>query len=536
MKKSLVGIVPGILLMTLAAPGLADNREGAVTLSPFVGGYLLDHEQRYENRPMFGLRAGYNFTRHVTLEGMFGYSLTELKEKYGSREIDIYRYGGDILYHFAPENKFVPFIAVGGGNVNFHIPDTPSMKNHHSGLVNYGIGFKYFLTDNVALRGDARHVYLLNGSEHNNLEYSGGLTFQFGGKKNAAKAEAAAPAAGTYATDTTPPTVIFTSPVNGATAVYTNQKASVAFSEEIDPMSVGGGSFTLNQGQTPLSGKLTAAGSNVTFTPSESFEKGKTYTATVTPGIKDLAGNPLARAYVWTFKAEQGTDTTAPVVIFTSPVGGALSAEANQNLNVAFSENMDPATITPATFIVRQGNSPVSGKVSVSASTATFAPANSLVKGSTYTATVKNDARDLAGNPLASDYAWSFTAFKAPKVVGVLATLENSHFDFNSSAISENGKTILNHNAAALKANPAMKIRISGYTSAAGSEEYNQKLSERRATAVKDYLVKEAGIDGGRLTTIGHGESSPAQHEAVPSDRLSADALANMRVIIEVIE
>jgi outer membrane protein OmpA-like peptidoglycan-associated protein len=118
----------------------------------------------------------------------------------------------------------------------------------------------------------------------------------------------------------------------------------------------------------------------------------------------------------------------------------------------------------------------------------------------------------------------------------VLATLENSHFDYDSAAISENGKTILNHNITSLKASPDMKLRISGYTSASGSVEYNQDLSERRADAVRDYLVTVGGIDANRLTTVGHGKTNPAKHEVNPADKLSAEAHANMRVVIEVIE
>src|SRR6185369_15282694 len=175
-------------------------------------------------------------------------------------------------------------------------------------------------------------------------------------------------------------------------------------------------------------------------------------------------------------------------------------------------------------------------KVTSSASNATFTPAKDFEKGKVYTATVTTGAMDLAGNALAHAYVWNFTAYSTPKVVGVLATLDNSHFDFDSVEIEENGKTILNGNIKALKDNPAMKIRIAGYTSAAGSEEYNQNLSERRAEAVKEYLVKTGGIDGSRLTTIGYGKKSPAKYEANPADKLSAAALANMRVVIEVIE
>ncbi|GAC1448794.1 MAG: OmpA family protein [Desulfuromonadaceae bacterium] len=181
MKKMLKGILPGLLLITLATPGFAENRQGATTLSPFVGGYVLDQDQREEkNGAIFGLRAGYNFTKNLGAEAMFGYSLTETKQ--GSRETDIYRYGVDILYHFMPDSSFVPFIAVGGGGTNFNTPNTPSVESHYAGLVNYGVGLKYFVTDNVALRGAVRHVLLIHDTGENNLDYSAGLTFQFGGK------------------------------------------------------------------------------------------------------------------------------------------------------------------------------------------------------------------------------------------------------------------------------------------------------------------------------------------------------------------
>jgi OmpA-OmpF porin, OOP family len=184
MKRILKGILPGLLLIALATPGFAENRAGAVTISPFVGGYLLDKEQREENRPIFGLRGGYNFTKYLGAEAMFGYSLTETKQ--GSRETDLYRYGVDILFHLMPDSDFVPFIAVGGGGTNFKTPQTPSVKSHYAGLVNYGVGLKYFVADNVALRGDVRHVVLVKDLGENNLEYSAGLTFQFGGKEKVA--------------------------------------------------------------------------------------------------------------------------------------------------------------------------------------------------------------------------------------------------------------------------------------------------------------------------------------------------------------
>ena len=120
-----------------------------------------------------------------------------------------------------------------------------------------------------------------------------------------------------------------------------------------------------------------------------------------------------------------------------------------------------------------------------------------------------------------------------PKVV-VLA-LEDIHFDFDQSTLKPEAKTILKRNIQLLKENPRAQIRVAGYTSAAGTEDYNQKLSERRANAIRDYLVSEGVIESDRLSTIGYGETYPAVHEAAPKDLYSPSAKANMRVLFEIV-
>ena len=534
MKKILKRILPGLLLITLATPGFAENRQGAYTVSPYVGGYFLDTAQRDESRPIFGLRGGYNFTENWGAEASAGYSLTETKEEFGSRETDVYRYGLDALYHFMPESKLVPFIAAGIGYTNFYTPNTNSIKEHSAGPFHYGVGLKNFVGPDVALRGDVRHAVLLhdigsdNDSGNNNLEYSVGLTFLFGGEKKAVAA----------ISDTDAPKVTFTSPTNGATDVPGHRKINVAFSEEMDPATITTATFKVTgPGAPPVTGKVEYDGTTTTatFTPITELSNNIRYTATVTTGAKDLAGNRLARNYEWRFTTELAPDKAAPTVLFTSPVNAATAARVDMKVNAAFSEAIDPATITAATFSLKQGTTPVSGKVTSNASVATFTPASDLEKGKAYTATITTGAKDLAGNALTNGYVWNFTALAAPKVMpAVLIALEDSHFAYDSAEITNNGKTILNLNIKALKENPKMKIRIAGYASASGTEEYNQKLSERRATAVKEYIVK-GGIDKDRLTTIGYGETSPSEYEVVPSDIYSEEAKANMKVLFEVI-
>jgi outer membrane protein OmpA-like peptidoglycan-associated protein len=80
------------------------------------------------------------------------------------------------------------------------------------------------------------------------------------------------------------------------------------------------------------------------------------------------------------------------------------------------------------------------------------------------------------------------------------------HFAFNSAEIQPEGYPALNEWVKLMKENPLMTAEIQGHTDAVGPEEYNQGLSERRASAVVDYLTGK-GSERARLTSIGYGES-----------------------------
>jgi outer membrane protein OmpA-like peptidoglycan-associated protein len=123
---------------------------------------------------------------------------------------------------------------------------------------------------------------------------------------------------------------------------------------------------------------------------------------------------------------------------------------------------------------------------------------------------------------------------KAEKKVVILA-FEDIHFDFNQATLTSDAKTILKRNIQTLKDNPNSNVRIAGYASAAGTADYNQKLSERRAKAVQEYLINEGIITPDRLSTIGYGETHPAVHESAPKDLYSDAAKANIRVLFEII-
>ncbi|MCK9420006.1 MAG: Ig-like domain-containing protein [Nitrospirae bacterium] len=211
------------------------------------------------------------------------------------------------------------------------------------------------------------------------------------------------------ATDTTPPTVSYTSPLDLATGVAINITVNATFSEVMSAATLTTATFTLQQGTTPVSGTVTYDGTTATFTPTSDLASSTTYTATITTGVKDLAGKALATNYVWAFTTGTTTDTIAPTVISTTPLDGATGVSRNRNVNATFDEVMSAATLNTATFTLQQGTTPVSGTATYVGTTATFNPASNLTAGTTYTATITTGVKDLAGNALASDKVWSFT-------------------------------------------------------------------------------------------------------------------------------
>lgn len=117
----------------------------------------------------------------------------------------------------------------------------------------------------------------------------------------------------------------------------------------------------------------------------------------------------------------------------------------------------------------------------------------------------------------------------------VKIVLEDVNFDFDSSALTPVAKEILNKNIKVLKENLGIKVEIEGHTCAHGSEAYNMALGERRANAVKEYLVTE-GISPQRLTTISYGETRLLMPEIpTPHNKYSEEAKANRRVHFNII-
>ena len=113
------------------------------------------------------------------------------------------------------------------------------------------------------------------------------------------------------ASDTTPPTVSSVSPAGSLAGVAVNTAVTATFSETMAGASLTTATFTLvDASGNPVTGTVTAAGATATFAPTAVLANGTTYTATVTTGATDLAGNGLVQPRSWSFTTVSGAADT----------------------------------------------------------------------------------------------------------------------------------------------------------------------------------------------------------------------------------
>lgn len=220
--------------------------------------------------------------------------------------------------------------------------------------------------------------------------------------------------------DTKAPTVTSTFNANGATNVAINTAIGVVFSEAMNPVTVTGAQFTMNESVSgnPVAGSVSYAGVATEFKPSAALTPSTRYTLTMkgaTGGVTDAAGNAMVSDYVWSWTTGLVADTTAPTVIATAHANGATGVPINAKVGATFSEPIGIASLSGANFSFSETVSGklVAGVPSYSGVNFTFIPLSALTMNTNYTARLKGGAtgiRDLAGNAMVNDYVWSWTS------------------------------------------------------------------------------------------------------------------------------
>lgn len=198
-KPGRAAIIAITLSLYFSSPGLSVTEIPKVVkpiksigLTPLVGGYFFASEQSLNATPVYGLKLSYDnignsIVDSLGIEATVNYFST--KSKTDAQKADGIIFRTDAIYSIAPRNKWVPFLALGVGGL---LIDKNGEKDN-SPFLNYGLGIKYFLEDYLALRVDARQLFVYgNVATLNNYELSTGLTYYFG-KERKKKGPAAAP-------------------------------------------------------------------------------------------------------------------------------------------------------------------------------------------------------------------------------------------------------------------------------------------------------------------------------------------------------
>lgn len=226
--------------------------------------------------------------------------------------------------------------------------------------------------------------------------------------------------------DSLGPTVTATNPTDGATGVAVNQGIAVTFSQQMSAASMRSALVLLKPNGNLVSGAVNYSGRTATFRPSVNLMPDTMYRARVRPEASDLAGITLGQAFVWSFATGASSDTTRPTVTFTNPADAAVNVPINQVIIAMFSEEVSPGSLSTSTFrITKPGGAAIVGTVSYHAGSVTFRPMYGLHSNTHYIATISTGAKDLARNPLISNYVWSFDTGTNSDIVKPTVTSTN---------------------------------------------------------------------------------------------------------------
>ena len=123
---------------------------------------------------------------------------------------------------------------------------------------------------------------------------------------------------------------------------------------------------------------------------------------------------------------------------------------------------------------------------------------------------VSGDSASTSASNTASSSAASSAASAEKTSAEKLAQVGDTvNFDFDSAELTVSARSTLNRQSAFLSVNPDLMMVIEGHADERGTREYNLALGERRAIAVRDYLVAK-GINAARVRTVSYGKERPA--------------------------
>lgn len=487
MKKIVTSMLACGAAMVMASTAVAGEREGAFSVSPFVGGYTFGGVQHLETAPVFGLRLGYDLTDNWEAEGVADFLAT--KGTLNKTSINALSYRLDALYNFLPKGPLVPYLAAGVGGITYGHGGGITNGRGSDGLtagrrvtdvtLNAGGGVKYFLTDSLALRGDARQLFVMEQPRNTkfNWEYSAGLSFLFGGKPAPVAAAAIAEPAPVQKPAPEPPPAPPT-PAADLTvapgAIVKGEAAMLTWSSQ------NAGNCEIQPGI----GMVQPQGT-VTVRPADST------------------------SYSLTCSGAGGSAKSAAELLVTAPAPSAPtdkltalpgSIDKGQSATLTWSsEYADACQIQPGIGAVQPQGSVKVAPADTTAYLLTCSGAGGVAtSGATVAVLLPAPMMEVA-QPA------------APAAVAVLCrpAVINVRFDTNKAIIKPQYHGELKKLADFLAEYPKAAGVIEGHTDSAGSKQANMKLSQWRAESVRSYLINKFGVAPNRIKAVGFGPTRP---------------------------
>lgn len=232
-----------------------------------------------------------------------------------------------------------------------------------------------------------------------------------------------------FSPDSHGPSLVGTSPANGATAIPLNANIVLQFDEPLNVISASSGLQVLAGGQ-PIAGGIALSDSNkrITFTPTGALAANTTYTVTTTPQITDVAGFAILNPGNTTFATGTASDTTTPTVSAWSPANVSVGAPTNTLVQLQFSKAINALTVTASTILFTPSaatSNLLPGTITVSADSkiATFAPSSPLLANTTYLVRATAGITDIEGHPITAAQASFTTGVSASTTAPTVTTI-----------------------------------------------------------------------------------------------------------------
>ncbi|MFW5862378.1 MAG: Ig-like domain-containing protein [Spirochaetota bacterium] len=209
--------------------------------------------------------------------------------------------------------------------------------------------------------------------------------------------------------DETPPSVLSTNPSAGDTMQPTNTSIQLTLDEHVEPETVTPGRLSVQANGTLINGNIEVLNNAIIFTPLNGLPENTICLVTLFPGVEDLVGNATVNSHEFSFETGIVQDTEPPEVSSVYPYDNSSEVSTESSISITFNEPVDPNSISAQTIRMQDGDTTITGSLSVDSDTVTFTPSTMLQNNTMYAVTASTGIRDLSGNHLANNYTWYFT-------------------------------------------------------------------------------------------------------------------------------